>query len=409
MGHRALRFMAGFQCAGADCEDTCCANWQIDVDRHHFVKIARVLSRTAEGRVELGRAFQLLPEDKQTISRFVRMELTEDSKCFFWGEDKLCSLQRRFSERYLPDVCAHYPRSISLVEDKMELSGQLSCPEVTRRAILDPAGCELVDVVVDSRFARGGVRQRTGLDSADPYYAKFLETRETVWQLLDRRDHPMRSRLFFALCFAQRTAGFFHRGTSIFDEELWQAERASWTRKELLDEAHAALQVLPIPEGMALFVIAQVLAGDVRSRSGGKFQQVVTEVLDSYSVELRDRAPSAEDMWDVFIKRRDAKQQRHAARLDQFFESYCKQFWFKEWYVDSVDLARHLQGLLVRVAVLRFLLLSHPLEDLDKLAVEVFYGMARGIDHHDEFLKLIGEGLRGQLPTLLHAASLLFV
>jgi hypothetical protein len=114
-------------------------------------------------------------------------------------------------------------------------------------------------------------------------------------------------------------------------------------------------------------------------------------------------------MWEVFVKRRDARLAKHGARIDQFFENYCKQFWYREWYVDAVDLARYLQGLLVRVAVLRFLLLSHPLEDLDKLAVEVFYGMSRGIDHHDEFIKLIGEGLRDQLPTLLHASSLLFV
>jgi hypothetical protein len=91
------------------------------------------------------------------------------------------------------------------------------------------------------------------------------------------------------------------------------------------------------------------------------------------------------------------------------FENYCKQFWVREWYVDSVDLYTQLQGLLVRVAVLRFLLLSHPSDDLEKAAVEVVYSMTRGVEHHSEFLKLIKEGLLAQLPTVMHAASLLLV
>src|SRR4029079_13073951 len=115
------------------------------------------------------------------------------------------------------------------------------CPEVTRRVILDPHGADVVDMVDDGRFARGGIRQYSALDAHDPYYARFRETRETIGKLLERRDYTMRSRLFFALCFAQRTSGFFHRQTTIFDEELWQSERASMTQAEILDEAHAAL------------------------------------------------------------------------------------------------------------------------------------------------------------------------
>jgi hypothetical protein len=100
---------------------------------------------------------------------------------------------------------------------------------------------------------------------------------------------------------------------------------------------------------------------------------------------------------------------RWGPRIEEFFEKYCRQYWVRDWYVDSVSLYPHVQALLVRVAVLRFLLLSHPDEDIDKLAVRVFSSMFRGIEHHDSFLKLIGQGLGEDLPTVLHAASLLFV
>ena len=51
------------------------------------------------------------------------------------------------------------------------------------------------------------------------------------------------------------------------------------------------------------------------------FQQLVSEVLDSYAAELHSRDPSAKEMWEVFVKRREARVQRHGPRLEQFFEA----------------------------------------------------------------------------------------
>ena len=72
--------MAEFQCIGPECEDSCCANWQIDVDRQHFVKIARLLVRSSEGQMELGTAFVDVPADKKTPGRYMRMQLRADGR-----------------------------------------------------------------------------------------------------------------------------------------------------------------------------------------------------------------------------------------------------------------------------------------------------------------------------------------
>jgi lysine-N-methylase len=408
MPPRALRFMAAFRCIGPDCEDSCCANWQIDVDRHHFVKIARLLGRTREGQRELAAAFVDVPEDKRNPGRFMRMLLREDGGCAFWGADKFCTLQQRFGERVLPDVCAHYPRSFSTVRDEMELAGQLSCPEVARRCLLDADSCDLVEVD-SARLARGGAKQRTWLECGDPYFERFFEVRETFEGVLTRRDYPMRSRLFFLLCFADRTAPFFHRGTNNFKEEDWTFERAAMNDPSILDELHTELGKVELPEGLALFTIAEVLAGDVQLRSGGRFRDVVTEVLDSFHAEMGAPETTAEEMWRVFVRRRDAKMARWGPRIEEFCEKYCRQFCVRDWYVDQVSIYPFIQALLVRVAVLRFLMLSHPSEDIDALAVRVVSSMSRGIEHHDAFLKLISEGLRDQIPTVLQTAALLFV
>jgi lysine-N-methylase len=412
MSPQALRFMVGFECIGPLCEDTCCANWRIDVDRRHFIKISRLLRRTPEGEAELARAFSIPPEADQSPGRYVSMNLSDEGYCPFLSADKLCSIHQRFTERMLPDVCGHFPRSISVVGGQMELTGQLSCPEVARRALADEHACDLVEVD-EINFARGGTRQRTYLDSGDPYYDHFLEARETVLGILSLRQYPMRSRLFFLLAFADRTSGFFHRSTQNFDAEAWDEERRAMRDPAVLDELHGELEKVELPDGMPLFVIAQVLSGDVRLRSGGRFRQVVTDVLESYSAAFDAREVSAAELWSAYRPRRDERMARSAARIDQFFENYCKQFWVRDWYVDFVTLYQYAQALVVRVAVLRFLLLSLPAsadpETLQRAAVDVFASMARGVEHHNEFLKLITEGLQALMPTVLHAAALLWV
>src|SRR5687767_3596890 len=105
--HVALRYMAEFQCIGASCEDTCCANWQIEVDRHHFVKIWRLLERMPGGRERALNAFAMVDDKEQNPRRYAKMRLTDDKACPFFDADRLCALQKAFGARVLPDVCAH--------------------------------------------------------------------------------------------------------------------------------------------------------------------------------------------------------------------------------------------------------------------------------------------------------------
>ena len=87
--------MAEVQCIGPECEDTCCANWRIDVDRQHFVKIARVLARTREGQQELARFYQSHfvngnPADTKLIpvSRTIGADRGVDEMLFCFTHDR---------------------------------------------------------------------------------------------------------------------------------------------------------------------------------------------------------------------------------------------------------------------------------------------------------------------------------
>ena len=62
----ALKYMNEFSCIGSDCELTCCAGWNIHIDKPSYRRIKSHLMRTPGGKSQL----------KQNIKRYVSKKLT---------------------------------------------------------------------------------------------------------------------------------------------------------------------------------------------------------------------------------------------------------------------------------------------------------------------------------------------
>ena len=111
-----------------------------------------------------------------------------------------------------------------------------------------------------------------------------------------------------------------------------------------------------------------------------------------------------------------------AERLDHLTLGLARDYWLRELYLASPDLFVHTLALLGRLAVLRFLIVSHPLAraaatlvdeeaqrtTFDRGAVEAIYGFCRAVDHSPQFPELLATALRrGGSFTLATATALL--
>lgn len=124
-----------FSCLGADCEDTCCRNWEIKLDRQHFDSLKKVMS---EDEHEKSMFEQYIRFNESSITSdhdyaFIRMGV--NGYCGMLDEKGLCSVHAKHGIDVLGDVCTMFPRVISRCGDTVELSGALSCPEVVRSCI----------------------------------------------------------------------------------------------------------------------------------------------------------------------------------------------------------------------------------------------------------------------------------
>lgn len=182
-----------FRCIGADCEDTCCVGWAVNVDR------ATYQTYQSCDDPELGASLHQLVTitANSTDDNYARITLS-GAGCPFLSEG-LCSIQKKLGERYLSKMCAAYPRVMSLVDDVLYRSLHLSCPEAARIMLLDPNSMQF-DVEEHQqdgslRLGNLAVLETGGAKYTDKPYQYFQQIRRLVIWILQNRAYALWQRL----------------------------------------------------------------------------------------------------------------------------------------------------------------------------------------------------------------------
>jgi lysine-N-methylase len=177
-----------FRCIGAACEDTCCVGWIVHVDPLTYEAYQRC------GDPDLGPRLRELvtiaPGGNQP-----RIALSGPGCPFL--SDGLCCIQKQLGAQYLSIMCAMYPRVMNVVDDVLERSLHLSCPEAARMVLLDPDPIQFdreEGIPHDPRLGQLAVLNTADGNSDQPYQ-HFREIRALVIWLLQYRAYPLWKRL----------------------------------------------------------------------------------------------------------------------------------------------------------------------------------------------------------------------
>jgi len=122
-----------FRCIADRCPDTCCAGWQVNVDKSTYEKYQTCSDPLLGNKLK---EFVTINELTRTDEAHAVFQ-TVNSRCVFLS-DQLCGIQTRLGEEYLGKVCDTFPRVNKSVNGLVEGSLDLSCPEAARIALLDP-------------------------------------------------------------------------------------------------------------------------------------------------------------------------------------------------------------------------------------------------------------------------------
>lgn len=182
------RYLSGykeFRCAAADCPDSCCGNWLIEIDDESL----EMYKKLADDGDEL---FQ------KGISWDEKCFLVHDNgDCAFLLPNGLCHIQRNYGEEYLCRTCDGYPRHIEEFPGVREYSISVSCP-VAADTLLKTENPLTWSTISDDE------EDEDYEDFDHELYSLLLDSRDQVIELLRNREIPLEIRFKMVLELMER-------------------------------------------------------------------------------------------------------------------------------------------------------------------------------------------------------------
>jgi lysine-N-methylase len=160
---------------------------------------------------------------------YARIQLSSPA-CPFLSEG-WCAIQKKLGEEYLSVMCSAYPRVMNVVDDVLQRSLDLSCPEAARLVLLDPNPIEFDEEEGPARDPRLGHLSilSTALDASngksDKPYRHFREIRGFVIWLLQYRNYPLWKRLAILGAFCDQLQEMAATGRGAETPDVLQAYR----------------------------------------------------------------------------------------------------------------------------------------------------------------------------------------
>jgi len=168
-----------FHCIASACPDSCCKEWDVDVDTEAAERY-RALPGALGDRL---REFLRDTEDG-TVMTIV------DGRCPMWRQDGLCRIQAELGHDALCAVCRQFPRLIHDYGDLLERDLELSCPEAARLILTEDDSLKAEEVP-------GGEAE------CDPEVMEILlRSREAVLSFLRKGTYSLPQTLTVLLLYA---------------------------------------------------------------------------------------------------------------------------------------------------------------------------------------------------------------
>lgn len=182
---RMMRGYAEFRCAGGDCPDTCCRDWEVVLDAE-----TAAFYRTVPG--ELGRDIRraMTARDGEPCL------FLKDGLCPMLNAQGLCRIQLGLGEAHLCHSCDQHPRFAEEYGALREWSLSLACPEAVRLLLDDPTPMTFLERTDDEPVS--------ACNNLKPQlYFALLSSRKTAFSLAQDRALPWQTRARRLLAFAE--------------------------------------------------------------------------------------------------------------------------------------------------------------------------------------------------------------
>ena len=184
-------YYKSFQCIADKCEDTCCAGWQIVIDKKTLNKYKKIKGDFRKRMLCSVDWFQ------------GTFKQDNDKRCAFLNERNLCDLYLSQGEEGFCKTCREYPCHTEEFEGVREITLSISCPEVARILMNRMEPVEFLS------YEREGDEE---FEDFDPFLFSILEdARKEMISILQNRNLTIEERVLLILGMAHDMQGRMNR------------------------------------------------------------------------------------------------------------------------------------------------------------------------------------------------------
>ena len=180
-----------FECIADQCEDTCCAGWQIVIDRDTLKKYTKIKGNFRK------RMWRSVNWFRGTFKQ------DKEKRCAFLNDRNLCDLYLSQGEGGFCKTCREYPRHTEEFEGVREITLSISCPEVARILMnrMEPVQFISYEEEGDEEY-----------EDFDPFFYSILEdARKEMITILQNRELSIVDRILLVLGMAHDMQGCMNR------------------------------------------------------------------------------------------------------------------------------------------------------------------------------------------------------
>ncbi|GFN32646.1 flagellin lysine-N-methylase [Paenibacillus xylaniclasticus] len=374
------QYMRQFTCTGPECEDTCCAGWSILVDKNTYKSYQKVSEPTLKQRL---RQNVKRIEGSSSDLNYAVMKLDGNGKCAFLSEDKLCSIQATLGESYLSPTCANYPRTINIVDDTIEQSARMSCPETARLALLNPNPMEFDIVDSDRKYKATNHQVRTtSIDTIENY---FWDIRIFVISLLQNRTYKLNDRMMILGLFCEKLDGIISSNKTALIPSLIEEFKGSIANNSFA----SILKQTPQAHHISMHLLSKMI--ELRSGKGqlaARYKVLLDEVIRGFELGSNDT--------EYILRRyKEGLEIVFAPILNEheyIFENYIVNYVFESLFLYKKGLSpfQNYIQLVSFLSIMKFHIVGRGLERgtvSPEDCVNIIQILCRSLEHNEGFLK----------------------
>lgn len=375
-------YIKKFKCIGAECEDHCCKEWNIFIDKKSYKRYKKIKSNNSGLNFDKN-----IKRNKHSINdEDYGKILLKNSICGFFNKNKLCDIYCNLGEEFMCNTCTIYPRYYNLVDEHYENSLSISCPEAARVVLLNKQKMEFDLVELNKTILYPMRTINTKKNKLNSY---FWEIRMLIIELLQNRDLNIEERLVILGLFINKLSDCikFKRYEKIIDE-------IEFFKRNIKENMYLEfLKSIPSNIKIQLEILHEIIRSEVIETVRENYKMLIDKIYIALKLNESENNEIYRQAYNEYYQE---VLENYGFVLENYLVNYCFKNLFplgsgEDIFKEYVYMVIHFS--LIKISIIG-LCAYNKREINEEEIIMLIYNFSRAIEHNSAIDKIIYEWLQ---------------